>query len=222
MTMKYCNLRLRQPDRMLHPMQRFIRNENVVSYEELLAWNVRPGEPTEYELFYAEVTDVDRYLAAVEDVDSIRWYESSQASESSLYLFVRQESREDDVSLRRAFGGLALIVVPPIVYDGDAAMSVTVIGADGALGTLVEGIPEEIEVTVEEIGTYDRPHATIIGGLTDRQMEAIETATRLGYYDVPRTTSLSDVADALGCAESTASTLLRNAESSVIPRIVER
>lgn len=220
--MKYCNLRLRQPDRMLHPMQRFIRNENVVSYEELLAWNVRPGEPTEYELFYAEVTDVDRYLAAVEDVDSIRWYEGSQASESSLYLLVCQESREDDVSLRRAFGGLALIVVPPIVYDEDAAMSVTVIGVDGALGTLVEGIPEGIEVTVEEIGTYDRPHATIIGGLTDRQIEAIETATRLGYYDVPRTASLSDVADVLSCAESTASNLLRNAESSVIPRLVER
>lgn len=220
--MKYCNLRLRQPDRMLHPMQRFIRNENVVSYEELLAWNVRPGEPTEYELFYAEVTDVDRYLAAVEDVDSIRWYESSQPSESSLYLFVRQETREDDVSLRRAFGGLALIVVPPIVYDEDAAMSVTVIGVDGALGTLVEGIPEGIELTVEEIGTYDRPHATIIGGLTDRQIEAIEAATRLGYYDVPRTASLSDVADVLSCAESTASNLLRNAESSVIPRLVER
>ena len=220
--MKYCTLHLRQPDRLLHPMQRFIRDEDVVSYEELLAWNVRPGEPTEYELFYAEVTDADRYLAAVEDVESIRWHRSSRASEDSLYVFVCQETREDDVAFRRAFGRLELIVVPPIIYDDDAAMALTVVGQEADLGALIESVPADIDVRVAEVGTYNHPHTTIVGRLTDRQTEAVEAATDLGYYDVPRTASLAAVADALDCAESTASTLLRKAESSVMPRLLER
>ncbi|WP_255170749.1 helix-turn-helix domain-containing protein [Natrononativus amylolyticus] len=220
--MKYCTLHLRQPDRLLHPMQRFIRNEDVVSYEELLAWSVRPGEPTEYELFYAEVADADRYLAAVEGVESIRWYRHSRVGDDSLYVFACQETREDDVAFRRAFGRLELIVVPPIVYDEDAAMTLTVVGQEADLGALVESLPADVEVTVEEVGTYDHPHATIVGGLTDRQLEAVEAATRLGYYDVPRTASLAAVAGALDCAESTASTLLRKAESSVMSHVVGR
>ncbi|WP_217493327.1 helix-turn-helix domain-containing protein [Haladaptatus sp. W1] len=37
-----------------------------------------------------------------------------------------------------------------------------------------------------------------------------------GYYDVPRTGSVDDVAAALDCAHSTAGELIRKAESAVI------
>lgn len=219
--MKYCDLRLRQPDSMLHPMQRFIRHEDVVTHEELLAWNLRREEGVEYELFYAEVTDPGRYRTVIENVDSIRWYRTARIDEGSLYVFACQETREEELSLRRAFAALELVVVPPIVYDAEAAMRMTVIGEGEDLGTLVEGIPGEIEVTVERVGEYDRRHARIAGALTDRQFEAVRTAVRLGYYDVPRSASLAAVAAALDCAESTASDHLRNAESAVMSRIVE-
>lgn len=220
--MKYCRLTLHQPDWMLHPMQRFIRDENVVTHEALVAWNVLSDSSVEYELFYAEVTDVDRYVAAIERVDSIRWYKASVVDDGSVYVFVCQETREEDVVFRQAFERLELIVVPPIVYDEDAAMNLTVVGDGSNLGTLVENMPAEITVTVERIGDYDRTYATLVERLTDRQFQALETATALGYYDVPRTASLSDVADALDCAESTASTLIRKGEASIVSRVVDR
>ncbi|WP_254545222.1 helix-turn-helix domain-containing protein [Halomarina pelagica] len=218
--MKYCDLYLRQPDWMLHPMQRFIRYEDVVRYEELLTWNLQPGEPIEYELFYVEVTDVERYREAIERVESVRWHRIGLIDDESLYVFACQETREEDVSFRRAFGDLELVVVPPIVYDEQAAMRLTVIGQEGDLGTLVENIPGEIEVTIEEVGEYDRRHARIAGPLTDRQYEAVETAVELGYYAVPRHASLADVAAELGCAASTASNHLRKAESAILSRVV--
>ena len=47
--MKYLDFRLYLPDRMLHPMQAFIREEDAVGYEEMLAWRVRSDEGIEYE-----------------------------------------------------------------------------------------------------------------------------------------------------------------------------
>jgi predicted DNA binding protein len=75
-------------------------------------------------------------------------------------------------------------------------------------------------VTIEEVSNYDRRHATIAAGVTDRQFEAVSVAVELGYYTVPREVDLGDVADALGCAESTVSNLLRMAEASVMRRLV--
>ncbi len=206
---------------MLHPMQRFIRHGDVVTHEELLTWNLGREEGVEYELFYAEVTDPERYRGAIEAIDSIRWHRTARVDDRSLYVFACQETREEDVSLRRAFGELELVVVPPIVYDSEAAMRMTVVGQEADLGTLVGRIPGEIEVTIEGVGEYDRRHARVAGALTDRQAEAVRTAVDLGYYDVPRSASLAAVAAALDCAESTASDHLRKAESAVMSRIVE-
>jgi len=62
--------------------------------------------------------------------------------------------------------------------------------------------------------------ALVTGALTDRQPEAIETATRLGYYASQRKASLAAVADELGIAEGTASELLRTAEAALMGRVV--
>lgn len=218
---KYLDVRFRQPDWMLHPMQAFIRYEDVVEYEELLSWNLLPRESVEYELFYVEA-DRERYVPAIEAVESVVEYNLTPIDDESFYVYVCQRTREEDQLFRQAFAERHLLVVPPIVYDAEAAMNLTVVGAGEDLQALVATIPEEIDVEVQEIGEYDRRHGTIAGGLTDRQFEAIEAAADVGYYDVPRTGSLADVATRLGCAESTASTLLRRAESAVMCRLVER
>ncbi len=207
---------------MLHPMQQFIREKNVVQYEELVTWNIQSAASIEHELFYVEVTDTDRYLAAIERVDSVRWHRSAQIDDDSLYVFVCQETREEEVVLRRAFDRLELVVVPPIVYDREAAMEMTLIGEDESLGTLVDSLPGQIEVTIEAVGEYDRPNASFTGALTDRQFEVLRTALDIGYFEVPREASLADLAAELGCAESTVSVTLRKAEAAIVTRVANR
>jgi len=218
--MRYLDATFSQPDWMLHPMQQFIRRSDAVRYEELRAWNVVDSD-TEYELFYAEA-DRERYEAELSAVDSVRWYDLTPIDEGSFYVYICQTTRAEDRQWRSAFAERNLLVVPPIVYDSNADFDMTVVGSSEDLQAMLDGLPEEIDVTVDAIGEYDRRHAPVAGGLTDRQLAAVEIAVELGFYDVPRTAAVADVAERLNCAESTASTLLQRAAGSVMQRLVSR
>lgn len=219
--MKYLDAWLRQPEWMMHPMQEFARNSDAVRYEELQAWNVVGSEfGVEHELFYVDA-ERDPYEAKLRSVDSVRWYDLTPIDDDSFYVFVCQETREEDAAWREALAVRDLLVVPPVVYDSGGEFRITVVGEGEDIQTMLDELPEEIQVTVETIGEYDRRHTPVAGELTDRQLEAVSAAVAEGFYEVPRTGSVDDVASELDCATSTAATLLQKAEASVIERVVD-
>jgi hypothetical protein len=219
--MKYLDLRLHLPEQMLHPMQEFIRTEDAVRYEEMLAWRVRPDEGIEYALYYVEA-DLERYRTAVRRMETVIDCRITPIDDGSAHVWVCEETRPETRAWRDAFADRQLIVVPPIRFDDVAAMEMTIVGDGGDIHDTVENVPPEVNVTVNEIGTYDRRGGTLAGTLTDRQLMAASTALQLGYYEVPREGTLDDVAEALGCAESTASVLLRRAERDILSRVLTR
>lgn len=213
--MKYLDVRLLLPRELMHPMQAFIRDEDVVAYEELLTWNVLEDRDVEYELFYV-VADRGRYREQVASVDSVRWFELTPIDGDSFYVYVCQERRAEDAAWREAFAALEILVVPPIRYHDDGRFDVTLLGEGENLRAVVDGLPESVETTVLEVGEYDRRHPRVTSDVTDRQLEAARAAVDAGYYERPREGTLADVADRLGVTESTASTLLQEAESRVM------
>jgi predicted DNA binding protein len=192
-----------------------------MSRVELQAWN-RSRDDVQFALFFVD-GDVAAYRDRIDDVDPVRWYELTPVDDGSFYSYVCQSYTEADTTFARAFADLSLVVVPPMVYDGDGRAHVTVVGRSEALTGLVDALRDRagVGVDVREVGTYDRRFGTVTGGLSDRQFEAVETATGMGYYAVPREASLSAVATELGVAESTASELLRRAESHLMSRLVD-
>lgn len=56
--------------------------------------------------------------------------------------------------------------------------------------------------------------------ITDRQREAVLTAYEMGYFDIPRTTNLTDVATALGISAPSLSERLRRAHSHLIESVL--
>lgn len=206
---------------MLHPLQQFIRERDVVQYEELLSWNIETGDETEYELFYVEA-ERGPYEEALAAVDSIRWYRITDAGDDSFYLYLCQETRPEDETWREAYTALDLVVVPPVIYNADASFEMTLVGAGEDLRTLLDALPGEIETTVHAIGAFDRRHETIATECTERQFEALRAAVDAGYYDVPRTGTLEDVAGELDCTDGTASHLLRHGEAAVIKQLIRR
>lgn len=219
--MKYFDIRLHLPDRMLHPMQEFIRYEEAVRYEEMLAWRVRPDEDIEYALYYVEA-DLESYRAAVREVETVIECQITPINDRSAHVWACEETRPETQAWREAFADRQLIVIPPIRFDDTAAMEMTIVGNGSDMHETIETIPSSVDVTVNEIGTYDRRGGTLAGTLTDRQLTAAGTALELGYYEVPRDATLADVADTLDCAESTASVLLRRAERDVLSRVLTR
>jgi hypothetical protein len=219
--MKYLDMRLHLPDRMLHPMQAFIREEDAVRYEEMLAWRVRPDEGTEYALYYVE-GDLERYREAARGIETVVDCRTAPIDDASAHVWVCEQTRPETRAWRDAFADRQLIVVPPIRFDDAAGMEMTVVGDGGDIHETLEQVPPEVGVTVNEVGTYDRRGGTLAGTLTDRQLAAVSTALQLGYYEVPREGTLGDVADELECAESTASVLLRRAERDVLSHVLRR
>lgn len=221
--MRYLRARLDLPRAMRHPMQQFIRESDAVEREELLTWNLLPGRDVEYALFYV-VGDIDPYREVIDTVDSIPEYTLTPIDDETFYSYVCQETREADTAWRAAFADLNLVVMPPVRYDSRGRTHLTVVGTESALSSVVADLEENPEmgvgVEILEIGDFDRRHGSIAGRLTERQLEVVETAAELGYYAVPREASLETVADAVGVARSTASTVLRRAESSVMRALV--
>ena len=192
-------------------------------YEELQAWSVRPDSGREYALYYVELDgDRARYRAAIESVDAIVEYELAPIDDDALHVWVCEETRPETRAWRGAFADRHLIVVPPVRFDDEAVIGLTIVGDAGDAQAVLDDLPGSVDVRVAEIGSYDRRGGAIAGALTTRQREAVETAIAIGYYAVPREASLADVADALGCAESTASVLLRRAERDLFSRVLDR
>jgi predicted DNA binding protein len=214
---KYIDVTLELPPEFRHPMEQFLQDSTAVSRIEILAWDITPAS-VEYILAYA-VGSMEPYRERAESVRLIRDVTLSPIDEGSFYVYVCQETREADTTWRQVFEGRNLVTVPPVVYD-DSGAHITVVGSPEDLQTLTTGMPETVNITVEEVGDYDRRHTMLAAEITDRQFEAVSIAVDMGYYHVPRDGDLADVAEALGCAESTTSQLLRKAEGSVMRRIV--
>jgi predicted DNA binding protein len=219
--MRYCRLHLRQPDWMEHPMQAFLRDGEAVDFEELLAYNPMRGHDVEYALFYV-AGEIDPYRSAIDDVDSVRRYTLTPVDDGAFYSYVCQETREADVAFREAFEELELVVLFPVVYEGDGTVRMTLVGEPANFRLLLEGPPEGMDADVRALGEYDRREGTVAGALTDRQYEAVSAAVDLGYYETPAEAELADVGDAIGCAASTASDLLSKAEATVMAQVVAR
>jgi len=69
---------------------------------------------------------------------------------------------------------------------------------------------------LERLRAADGFGTTPADGLTDRQLEALTAADRMGYFEVPRRASLGAVADELGISASSLSERLRRAQAHLV------
>ena len=119
--MKYVDLEITLPDELLHPIQAFIRQENAVEYEEILAWRVRLDRGVEYALYYVE-GDLGRYREALAEIESVLDDEASAEELESAF----------EAAQQRGITG-----VPTFVSDGHAARGAV---PPEQLKRLVEGV----------------------------------------------------------------------------------
>lgn len=219
--MRYLRAWIDLPDRYRHPMQEFIRETDAVEREEMLTFNLT-GDDGHESLLFRVYGDRERYLDAIDDVDSIAAYRVTPSDEGVFHAYVVQECRAVDREWRAAFRARNLVVVPPVVFDDRGRMRMTILGAEADITGAIEEQPPEVDITVCEVGAYDRYFDTPASGLTDRQREAVRTALEMGYYDVPATCSLAAVAETLDVAEATASELVARGERAILADVLGR
>lgn len=104
------------------------------------------------------------------------------------------------------------------IRDGEATWELTTSGGRlSELGNQLEegGISYRIEYVRDVDGDRDDDP------LTDRQREVFLLALEEGYYDVPRRTTLTEVADVLDVSKATCSDVLHRAEGKIARQFAE-
>ena len=117
------------------------------------------------------------------------------------------------------FQKYALMVDTPIVFTENGGLQTTLIGSHDLLRQAIDEMPESVSVSIRQVGQYASEGRYIRSRLTARQLEVIETAIEMGYYEVPRRVTHEEIATRLDCAPSTVNEHLRKAEARALSEL---
>ncbi|MFB6140104.1 MAG: helix-turn-helix domain-containing protein [Halosimplex sp.] len=181
----------------------------------LLDWNLGSGERGT--LLYAVDGDPDAFRAAARETPGVESVDVEPAGDGRFHALL--DARPSAVPLLRrvlaAMTRTGMVVLTPVVYR-DGTVSGHIVGDAATLQATLDGVPDAVDVTVEEVGPFRGPPGTPETRLSDRQREAVLVALELGYYEHPSETTHEAIAAELDCAPSTASEHLKKAEAKLV------
>lgn len=172
-----------------------------------------PGDGTGFALVRIYGDDIDGILESMDAHEHI--VESTDLERTDVGATVHFETVAPLLLLTSQAAGVP-IEHPVVIQDGTAELIVS--GAYDRLSGFVEQLDQHgFSFTVEYAGRHDTDDEL----LTTRQRTVLTTAVELGYYETPRRITLTELADELDVAKSTASECLHRAESAVIAAFVD-
>lgn len=210
--MKYLRLAIREPEARRNPLHTFLVEHEGMQLAQLWNWHEATDGNGDLLLFRV-VGEFAPYTAALDEAAFVSAYETARIDDESFYLYVEHETRDADHAFREPFLDQRVLTAPPIEFAANGETRMEVVGRAADVQAVVDGFPPAYEVRVDRVSSYGRGMTATGSLLTERQREALAVAVELGYYDIPRTASVEDVAGELNCAPSTASDHLRKAQA---------
>ena len=208
--MKRASLVIDRDREDAHPLHRAVIDADGLSRAAVLQWDGRRETPVSLSWCDAPEPTV---ASVLDDLDLVQSYALS-AGRDGTYAVVWQQSFRLDSAVMALVSDAAALPLAPVVFEADGSVAITLVGTHAALSELVAEFGDRLDYTVVELTEYDGPGRS--AGLTERQRDALAAAVAVGFYDVPRTGTIADVAVRLDCAESTASELVRKAQATVV------
>lgn len=143
------------------------------------------------------------------------------AADGTVYVYVHFEPTETAEALLELRRAHEVVVRTPIRWLADGRLEVSAVGDDATLQSAVGGLPAAVDVELVELREYepeaDHPETL----LTERQLEVLDAALEVGYYEEPRRGTQADVAEAVGLAPATVGEHLRRIEGTVLRSLRE-
>jgi hypothetical protein len=167
-----------------------------------------PGEDTGVGLVEVTSSDLPSIVEAFDDAADVDQLNLLKRHEDAAML---QFETTDPMLLFPIMSSGIPLEMPFDIVDGEAVWDVTT--SQDRLSELGDQLDAfGIQYTVEEV----RYHLETEELLTERQETLVDRALELGYYDTPRTCTLTELADDVGLAKSTCSETLHRAEGKII------
>lgn len=214
--MRYVRLTLVPEDGTFHPVEEVLTDAGPIERVKLL--HVRLQADDSVVGLYNGVGDRNSLAATLDARDEVLDHDVF-GMDDAIYAYVHLEPGQPVVDLLSIVEEYRLILETPMEFTGDG-LTLTVLGESGIERAAIQSIPDEIDVEIHRLGEYTPEAEGLLEVLTDRQLEVLEMAIQVGYYDVPRGATHDEVAAALDCAPSTASEHLRRVESRIMTSLV--
>lgn len=159
-------------------------------------------------LSLAAAVDAARLRAA----EGVEWVERLAGDDPASYL-LKVEAGNADLSAPTE------VVHDAVALDDDGA-TFSVVGPRDAVASHVREVDEAAPgVTLTQFTNYAGPRDAL-DALTARQREVVEVAHEAGYFEIPRTASVADVAETLELDPSTVGEHLQRAQRNLVSRLV--
>lgn len=98
----------------------------------------------------------------------------------------------------------------------DRGMLLSLVGSQESIRTMLRNFEAAgVAPDLHKLGEYEGGQRTL-DALTDRQLEVLQTAYDMGFYEVPREASIDDIADEMGLDDGTISEHLQRAERNLL------
>lgn len=212
--MRYLRFTLHHSDTTIEPTHKLMKETDSVSEYKLLHGNITNDDLHTFMLYIEG--EHSAYLSHLNRLPNVIDYDITPIDDESFYVYVRVQTAETEQRLIAAFTRPSVVVIPPIEYRDDGSVRYTIIGSPEDLDAALDAVPSSIQVTIEQVGEYDQNQSAPASILTDRQCEALQLGIEVGYYDVPRTGTVGDIAQEMDCAPGTAAEHIQKAESAVV------
>lgn len=216
--MRTATVRIEPRSRGLHPADAEMAAHPDVEREALdHVTSLADGTGVVLCRFRGDASAIDRVFSTDDDVID----HHLTVADGVVYAYVHFEPTETTEALLELRRAHEVVVKMPIRWLSDGRIEVTAVGDDRTLQRAVDGIPDTLDVELVEIGEYE-PTAEDPGALlTDRQVEVLDAAIEVGYYEEPRESTQADVADTVGLAPATVGEHLRRIEGKVLRSLRE-
>ena len=153
----------------------------------------------------------------LDELDTIQWWEPVPNEESEYVYLVEMNVAEQLATKGVDADGLLRAERAEVRNQG---FSIDQTGSQEQLSDMLAELKAAgFNISLEKLQDY-RVQETPLDALTDRQHEVLEVAYELGYYDIPRGSSTSEIAAELGVDDSTVAEHLQRAERNLLETLL--
>ena len=217
--MRYVELKLRAEGRWFQEIDRHIAADPDLRHGPI--HHVKLLDDGTAVTLYEIHGDRERFEELFEaHADSI--YGETVAVEDVTFVYSHFEPSPVVAALLEMAGAHRILLDTPLRFTDDDELRITVVGDAETVRTVLAEAPETAQVVVGRTGEYRPADDRLFTRLTDRQQEVLRTAIEMGYYEDPRRTTYGEIAERVGCTETTVGEHLRKVENAVLRAITPR
>lgn len=214
--MRYAKVRMSPTSQSFHPLGETLREEATLTREAIHRIDLLDdGTCT----MLTELRgDLDRYREILDGSEAVLNF--AVAGETRGFSYLRFEPTEFVEHLVEQRREMELVTRMPIEVTDDGSHVLTLLGEADAFRRAGTETPTGVELELVETGEYHPQSRQLSASLTQRQLEILERAVDLGYYDTPRRATQADVAEEVDVSPATVGEHLRKVEKRVLSQIV--